>query len=517
MQNQQPKRYLHRKAIKALQAEVETVIVIAGRGWAKSTLLGAEAYANIKQMPRSLGALWGLTFNQLETKVLPSMIKEWHTNGLKQDRPGSPGHFVIGRRPPPYFKRPYNMPVRWENVITFFNGAAIELISMDRPDTIAGGSYDYFLFDEAVYTDKEIHDQKAIPSLRGNVQHFYRCPRHGRKMYVSSQAPDPSGYWVEDQKYLRSEEGEMVLDEEQNPILDLNTLFIHGTSWDNEAILTRKTLLMWRRTMRQDIYDLEIMATRSEANGQLFYSEFRPAKHTYIKSYGYDYDYERNPFGLYTAKRDIDRDPELPLRLSLDFGTRFNSCSVAQHHLELNELRFINQFFESSNALIENMIKAVCDFYENHATRVIHLYGDPAGNKLNHMDEQNLYDKVEEYLQSRGWTVVNHMDGRAYPLHRTRHTFINDVLAEKDDTLIKVRINKIRCKYLTTSIRNAPMGKDGKKGKGSERSNQNQETATHLSDTFDYMIFYGFFDQFNSSLVGDASTHGGARFGNRLL
>lgn len=505
-------RYLHSKAITALESVLQTIVVIAGRGWSKSTILGADAYASVQQMPRCLLALWGLTFNQLETKVLPSMIKNWHSVGLKQDRPGSPGHFIIGRKPPKYFQRPYNMPLRWENVITFFNGSAIELISMDRPETIAGGSYDGFLFDEAVYIDRETHDQKAIPSLRGNVQHFRNCPRHGRRIYVSSQAADPTGFWVEDQKYLRDLDGNLVVDEDGQQTLDPNALFIHGTSWDNEAILTRKTLNLWRRTMRKDIYDLEIMAKRSQSSGALFYSEFNKRRHTYLRSFDYDYDYERNQFGLFTAKKDADRNSELPFYLSLDFGTSFNSCSVAQYHEEVNELRFINQFYESSNQLLDNLMKTFCDFYENHPTRMIHLFGDPAGNKLSHMDELTLYAKVITYLESRGWKVINHMDGRAYPLHRTKHSFVNDVLGEKDDQLVKVRINLVRCKYLLTSIQNAPMGKNGKKGKGSERSSQPQETATHLSDTFDYLLFYGFFDKRTPTESGSV-LGGGARFG----
>jgi len=433
--------------------------------------------------------------------------------GLKQDRPGSPGHFCVGVKPPPYFKRPYNEPVRnWENTITFFNGSCVELISVDRQNTLAGGSYDYAIVDEGVYFPKAIHDAKLIPSMRGNVQYFGDCPFHGSRFYCSSQAWDPAGYWVEDQKWLRDTNGEFVLDEKGNKILDPEVLFVHGTSWDNRHILTEKTLNLWQRTLPRIVYDIEIMAKRYEKISNSFYERFDTKTHTYLKSFEYGYDYERNEFGVFTKKEDTDRDGRLGMKLSFDFGTNFNSMIVAQHHKSINELRIIREFFESSNQLITNLVEPFCKFYESHPTKIVELFGDPAGNKIGHMEKLSLFQKISDYLKSKGWRVINQMRGRAYPLHKVKHQFINEVLSETNHRMAKVRINMHACKFLLTSIKNAPMDKNFSKKKTSERQDIPQETATHLSDCFDYLVYY-----YLNSLRLSTSSGGGARLGSRMI
>ena len=462
-------------------------------------------------MPRSLGSLWGLTYTQILTKVLPSMQKELQAAGLIPDLPKRPGHYVIGRQPPPYFKRPYNEPLKWDNVLTFMNGSAIEFISVDRPDLIAGGSYDYEMFDEAVYFPKDVHDTKAIPSLRGNLQYFGKNPLHGSRFYVSSQAWDPAGYWVEDQKWLKAKGGDFALDSENRLIPDPEVLFISGPSHDNRVVIGEKRLQDWEK-LPEIVYDIEILAKRQEMVADAFYAEFDIRRHTYNQVSEYEYD-EKNVFGVYVRREDTDRDPRLPLFLSFDFGTAFNSMLVAQYLPSDRELRFIREFFESSNMLIENILLPFCAYYENHPTKEVNLFGDPAGNKMQYLEQHNLFEKVADYLRKKGWSVFSEMTGRAYPAHRLKHQFINELLREQRETWPKIRINRHACKYLLTSMKNAPMGRKMRKVKTSERSSQAQETATHLSDAFDYQVYYHLFPI--CAGVQESSSKGGVRFGGR--
>lgn len=505
--------YLNTPAKQALISEASVIAIIAGRGWGKSDYVGAEMYDCMQKMPRSLGSLWGLTYNQILTKILPSAKKRLTSLGLKEDRPKSPGHYTIGRKPPDHFKRPYNEPLRWENVLCLFNGSAIEFISVDRPQTIAGGSYDYQIYDEAVYFPKDVHDAKAIPTLRGNVYYFKNCPKHGRRIYVSSQSWDPEGYWVEDQKYLRDDKtGELVLDEKEEPVLDPDFHFYTGSSFDNKHIITEKTLRLWRRTLPPVVWDIEIMAKRFEKITNSFYEQFNTKLHTYFRAYEYDYNYEKNEFGIFVKKKDADRDGNLPLKISFDFGTNFNSMLVSQYHSDIKELRFIREFWEANNQLIENLVKEFVNFYKDHKRKQVDLYGDPAGNKIQHMETISLFNKVAAYLRKHGWTVTNRMTGRAYPMHKVKHEFINGILSEEKPNLPKVRINFHACKYLLTSIKNAPMDKNQKKKKTSERQNIPQQTATHLSDAFDYQVYYFLYGKAKRATGGNP-----ARLGRKAI
>lgn len=481
-------RYLHSKAISCVQSNAYITIGIAGRGWAKSTLSGARIRRSAKEMPGSLGALAGLTYTQLLSKVLPSMQKEWTSVGLKVDRPKSRGHYVIGRQPPEYFRRPINEPLDWHNFITFMNGSAIEMISADRPDLMAGGSYDYMIIDEAVYFPKDAHDVKMIPSLRGNAPIFGKSPLHGSRLYVSSQAWEPDGYWVEDQKYLRDEQDAVRIDSKGQPMLRKDVHFVHGTSWDNVAILGKKTISEWKRTLPSSTYDIEIMARRQEKVADAFYKYFERRKHCYTPTSDYDYD-EQNEYGIYVKREDADRHPGLPLIWSFDFGVTFNSLVSAQFLPDKPEIRFLRNFYESSNDLLDGLVDQAANFYRNHGERIVHLYGDPSGNKIEHMQSISLFEKIEARLRSLGWQVENHMAGKAYPEHRLKHQFINELLKEQRPWA-RVRYNLFACKELLTSMSAASMTDKMKKNKSSERQQRDQATATHLSDAHDYLLYY---------------------------
>ncbi len=507
--------YLNPKAKRAVESKKQTTILLGGRGFSKSTAVGARYDLCARKMPRSWGSLWGLTYTQILTKVLPSATKQLRAMGYVQDRPGQPGHFVIGRQPPPYFKRPHNEVLRWENSLTFFNGSGLEFISADRPDLMAGGSFDYAIFDEAVYFPQELHDAKAVPSIRGNRRYFRNSPYHHSFFYVSSQSWTADGYYVEDLKYLRDDDGNLVTDQEGNPLLDSDAMFLRGTSWDNVKILGKNTIKRWKRTLPKVTYDIEIMSKRIALVDHAYYERFDRPRHTYIRSTEYGY-HEKNEFGIYVKKKDTDRDPSLPLIITMDFGTKFNSLLVSQFHPKTGELRVIKEFFESSNQLLQRIITPFCKFYEDHPTKDIFVVGDPAGNKMEHMEVLSLFDKVNNKLRDQGWKVHFDMLGRAYPVPRIRHEFINDILSEETPRMPYVRINYVNCPNLLTSMKNAPMGKDGGKDKGSEKQkNRPQQTATHLSDAFDYLMMYFLYPLIMNSINGSSDSR--ARIGKRRL
>ena len=272
----EPVQYLCPPLLNLFQAQTPVKVGILGRGTGKSTYIGYEIYDAASQMPKSLGSLYGPTYAQLLTKIFPSAKKTLLRMGLKEDRPGSPGHFTIGRKPPDYFTRPYNEPEKWEYVICIFNGASIEFISMDRPDSARGGSYDYQIWDEAVLVKKEFHDNIAGFTLRGNRQYFGKSPKHGMQVYVSSQAHSSAGYWVEDQKFLRAEQGDILLDDAGEARLDPDVTCVVGSSYENIAILGEKTLKRWKKNSSPMAWKIEVMSERGGRLPNSFYPPSTP-------------------------------------------------------------------------------------------------------------------------------------------------------------------------------------------------------------------------------------------------
>ncbi len=492
--------YLHPKALKVVQCQKNIVTAIGGRGWSKSTILGAKYYQYASLMPRSLGALWGLTYNQILTKVLPSFKKMLLNMGLKEDTPRSPGHFVIGRKPPRYFKAlPYNEPQKWDNVLLLFNGSAIEFISVDRPDTGRGGSYDYMIVDEAVYMPKNVHDEVALYSIRGNNRYFKGCPFHGQRLYVSSQSWTKEGFWVEDQKYQRDKQGNIKKGSDGRKLTRKNVAFFHGTSWDNVAVLGEDKIRSWEEESPPLTYAIEIMSERKEVTGELFYERFNKAHHTYIDCYDYDLGHELSGGGVYVKKFDKDRNTKLPIDLSFDFGDRYNVCKVFQHHPHTNEVRLLNTLDEPSNKLITGLCKRFTDTYKHHNCKVVTLYGDPSGNRKKMEEQLSYYEEIAVALRAAGWTVHIEMFGRGYPAHSIKQEFINKILAETESNLPKLRINAVKCRNTINVMGHVKMSDKKKKDKSSERSKKiHPSQATHGSDALDYYLVFKFYKKSSS-------------------
>lgn len=488
--------YLCPPLLKVFNSTKPVKICIAGRGTGKSTALGLEFRQAGAEMPRSMGSLGGPTYSQLLTKMLPSAKKMLIKSGLKEDRPGDPGHFVIGRKPPPYFKKPLNEPLRYEYVITLFNGSALELISQDRPDSARGGSYDYKMYDEAVLMKESFHNDIDVFTLRGNEDVFGKCPRHGSRIYVSSQAHSSLGFWVEDQKYLKDDTGEIMYDKMGKPMLDPDVIAVTATSFDNIKILGEKTLRMWKKTTSPAAWDIEVMSKRSGKLPNGFYPAFNARIHSYTGGYEYDYD-EKTEFGVYVKRHDTDRDPKLPLILSADFNAVQNTMLVAQE--QGDTLRFLNEFYAQGNKPAAEWLQPLVDFYAHHQEKVIFLYGDPGGNKEASLDQKSSFDKVIEFLTLSGWKVHLMVKGKAYPGHRDRHYFINDLFKQNRPGMPTLQMHYTRCRWLIVSIENAPINPDFTKNKKSENQDVDQRGATHGSDAFDYLLMYRYFQGIKQS------------------
>ena len=498
-----------------LESKKQRKIALVGRGSGKSTYLGFEMYASAQQMPKSLGAYFGPTYGQILTKSFPSAKKMLLSMGLKEETKTQRGHFVIGRKPPAHFpEMPYTQPEIWKYMISFFNGAAVEFISMDRPDLGRGGSYDYQLFDEATLIKKSFHDSVAMFTLRGNRRYFKHCYRHGMQVYVGTQAYSSEGYWVEDQRYLQADGGEIILNQHGEKMHDPETLFVRGSSWENIAILGEKILKRWKQTLSKPVYQVEVECKKSDKVPNSFYPAWNPKRHTYQGGLEYDYD-DQSEFGIYTKRTDTDRNPKEPLIATCDFNAAQNSFLVFQEDKTASglEIRGINEFYEDGNEPVSAWLSDFLEIYKQHGRKVLFLYGDPGGNKRNNMDNRSLYDQIQTYLQAHGWKVYVKVRGLAYPNHKEKQKFFTTLMMEIDPALPRLRVHYIRCRWLIHSIENTPINPDFTKDKRSERQDVDQRTATHGSDAFDYLLWY----RYHKSARSGSTTHSPIRVGSKKV
>jgi hypothetical protein len=295
--------YLNPIAQLYLMATQLVKVLIAGRGFGKSFVNGISIMMKVASMPKSRGIFLGATYTQILTNTLLPMKSAWAWFGYKEGI-----DYVIGKKPPAYFDKPYQQPDRFDNVITWWNGTTIILGSMDRPQLLRGGNNDWLIADEALLIKKDSYDQIIATSIRGSHPLLKGKKGHLSEEFTSSMPYGSLGKWLL----------EMEADS-KNP--DNDTFYIQGTSWHNRVILGDEVLKKWKRNMSTTTYLIEVMNERIRQLGSLFYPSLTD-NHWYVDSFDYGF-IDTLGYNLQDKAQDCrwdkDRVTDLPINISHDW------------------------------------------------------------------------------------------------------------------------------------------------------------------------------------------------------
>lgn len=451
-------------------------VLIAGRGFSKSFGNGIDVAKKVEVLPRSKGLFLGVTYTQILTNTLLPMKSAWeqyfgYVEGV---------HYVVGKKPPEWFDKPYQRPERYENVVTFWNGTTIVFGSFDRPQLLRGASYDWVITDEALLIKKDQYDQIVIPSIRPTHPVFLGKAFHRQQSFTSSMPYSALGSWLLD----------MEVKSKQHPN---EYFYIEGTSWHNRYILGDDTILGWRREMSEIQYLVEVMNKRIKKFGALFYPSLQEG-HWYTDSFQYDHIEEIGGLGAKALQQDCrwdkDLEPNLALNISHDWGA-FNCITIDQETKVENrdEVKFINAMHVYHPLIIDDLAKMFCDYYKHHKTKLVYQWGDKSGNNKVGNSKLTNFEQFAEKLRDEGWRVIRKKVGDVE--HIERHRFINNLHREQDTRLPRIRYNANRCKDMRISLESAGMKLD-KKDKSSEvNPSVKPEHATHYTDAHDYRLYHG--------------------------
>lgn len=500
------KIYINQKQYSFLKARQKTRTWVGGRGSGKTRVIGhllkmmTCGAMGIDPMvyrikDKHFGAkifLLGATYEQILTKFWPEIQEVLEQHGLKEHVGDSdPGHFVVCKKPPEWYGRPQKKPRKYENIITFWNGFTIELLSFDRQDNRRGGSYDAGIIDEAALIDETKYNQSIGSLVRGNVRDWSH-PLRFSKFLFTSRAWKQKGKWVETKmKRLAAEHPD-------------DYLYIESSAEDNRAVLGDQYFIDKQREFSPLIYAIEILNKAVEKIPDGFYEFLDEEIHCYSPKYDMDYQDEK-----WKIEGEKDLNPGLELDISFDFNAAFTSATVWQEHLpgkndgrsgldsSIWELRMLRNFYVKYT-LVDKLVENICDHYLKHATKVANIYGGADGHtKWAAMSQYTYYEIIKKKLEARGWTVfvkadVNYSDIE----HKIKHLTLNACLRENDPTLPVIRVNEEHGKEYFISMSQAPITGDFKKDKKSEKQKNDdgtfvtpQEYATHLSDAGDNYIF----------------------------
>lgn len=487
-------------------------VSVEGRGTGKSFDIGFCMHKIIRAMPRSITAITGKTYGQLLTNTLPSSLKLLAKMGYVKD-----GNFVIGKRPPKWFKTPYEQINRFDNIISFSNGACFALISQSEKGSGRGKNIDFEIMDEALTINKKQYDYEVSPANRGNNEYF--GPRsehpvsfhHGFK-YSTSMPPTKSGRWVlEYSKYYEEEKGINLFSiwnrivKMQIELLKIENPTQFKDAW-NEIIRLKKRIapfvgkdgLMFscsnafdnienlglsyiRREFQKQPYLtflIEVMNYLFDKVEDCFYSinEQKQIYYNYEQSSMIlemvrDSNFNYKPEDI-TSSSMYDRDcnTSLPIEIVPDWGSAISLFSVSQtrnydfvsnHSTSQQVHNVINEFFVKPDGNSNILIKELCDkfsnYYKSHQCRVLHFYKDKYGDSRNpNIVNSKTYNELAvEYLSKSGWNVIEHAHPGTEPPQSNKYILINSILKEDNPDLPLFRINGSKCRFTLISMNNA--------------------------------------------------------------
>lgn len=459
------------------------------RGTGKSFILAWFMREMVIQMPGAGFGLVGSTYQQILSRTLPSTKKGLALLGLYEGI-----DYVVGKNGYKLgFKEPYNAPDKWDNIIHFSNGCIFHLIALDNPNSGRGLNLSAILGDEAALFIYERLFNNVKTTNRAQEEIYKGASLLGAEIYASSTPLTKRGKWFTDAEKLAIKEPHKYA-------------YIKASSIINKANLRKE----WFEEMRIEspsevVYNAEILNIRPSEILDGFYPQFNVETHCYTKKSN---DYLLKLTENYTEKsfncqQDADVVPELPLRLTIDWGVFLGAVSGQKLP---NEFRTLKNFWakQSAGKDAESLIIEWHEYYSTHPTKEVYLYYGHDGNARRNEDSRETYgDEISNQLRKLGWIVYDKSKHKPVARHNVKYILLNTLLKETSSKYPKLRFNEHNNQDLIISIERSE-AKDGKNGiekvkKDERNQSMKQEHTTHLSDAWDIMIYEEYKHLLNTS------------------
>ena len=507
-------------------------------------------------MPGELSFLVHKTYVALMTNVWPNIQASFSrpviVNGKQRPMLEYGIDYVVGEaKLPSHFRLP-RYPVSYaKHSVIFRNGAHLQLVSSDQPESVAGRNAVHAFIEEMKHNSGERLKSRLFPSLRGGGAEIRKSAYYEGVTGVSDTARVDLGEddWFEEyenkmdqqlideiasvalavnasayrlftmQQELRQTKNPVLIEkirletQKQNAFVNRwkprladmrrNAIYyIRASSFCNKDILGPKFFKTQLDTLDMDEFLTSICAIRHKEVTNKFFTTYDREKHQFKDSYIYDQILKfdlKNSFTL-TAHYLQHYDKNEPLYMGYDPGN-FQSLIVAQKKDYGRRLDVIKEFWAYIPDDQQNLAQQVYAFFGSDAIdKTIHLYPDRAGNKTKEELEQITTDSLtmKSALESYGFSVILYNEGQATIYHWQQFRLCQLLFAEKLPLLPKVRIDENECPNLCSAILISPLKKTNGKielDKSSEKKEglkRRPGLTTQLPSAAIY-LFYGLF------------------------
>ena len=526
--------------------------------WGRATgktegVMGPRLIRVANDMPGELSFLVHKTYVALMTNVWPNIQAYFSrpviVNGRQRAMLEYGVDYVVGEtRLPSHFRLP-RYPVSYaKHSVIFRNGAHLQLVSSDQPESVAGRNAVHAFIEEMKHNSGEKLKSRLFPSLRGGSAEIRKSAYYEGVTGVSDTARVDLGEddWFED--YERNMNRELIeeiasvslavnkslyrqfvlnreLRETKDPVsmekirLEQQQLavflarwkprladmrrnavyYIRASSFRNKDILGPKFFKTQLDTLNMDEFLTAICGVRHKEVTNKFFAAYDKARHQFKDSYVYDaiLSHDLKDKFLLTARYLRHYDRREPLYVGYDPGA-FSSMIVGQKKDFGRQLDIIKEFWAYYPEEQESLAQQFYQFFGADAVnKVVHLYPDRAGNKRREELEQITTDSraLKAALEGYGFSVILHNEGAATIYHWQQFKLCMMLFGEQRNFLPRVRIDENECKNLCSAILISPLVKKGNSielDKSSEKKEPLKRQAgltTQLPSAMIYLLY----------------------------
>ena len=473
-----------------LESTSQINLFLAGMGSGKTYLGGIISRNLIADFPLVRGFIGANTYDQLNTSTLFRIREYWKSVGITEwsrENPG--GIYVSSKEPPTEWKKCERNFDRFNNIISFINGALIFIGSLDNAVAHSGKEFGWAILDETKDSREEDVKEIILTRLRqpgiflknGQIINRGEQSEQWNPLYILTSPAKVQ--WINEWFGLGDYAQEIT-----------NKIYSHSEFFE-KVINGRKVVISstYHNVMNVgENYIQSMLDNNSEDRG---------------KSIVYGNPFTSTGGEFYTSFNRLVHVDEVPVldnyavHISYDFNVVPYITLLLWQFVDVGNKKQARCFKEYCLASPHNTteditIRAMRD-YDKYMMNGLFYYGDATGKARDTRSNYHNYDIVQRVLRH----YLNNYSDRVpakNPLVLTRRDFINALLESKHD--VQILIDK-DCKNLITDMEFVKEDQEGRKMKEMATdtiTKQRYEKYGHCSDSLDYVLveyFKAIFDK----------------------
>lgn len=515
-------------------------------------------------MPGELSFLVHKTYVALMTNVWPNIQASFSrpviVNGKQRAMLEYGIDYVVGEsKLPSHFRRP-RYPIAYaKHSVIFRNGAHLQLVSSDQPESVAGRNAVHAFVEEMKHNSGEKLKSRLFPSLRGGGAEIRKSAYYEGVTGVSDTARVDLGEDAWFEEYENKMDKQLIdeianvsfalnqssykiyklkaeLRNTKNPVLieqirlenqrlqsfiarwkprlaDMRRnaiYYIRASSFCNKDILGAKFFKTQLDTLDMDEFLTAICAIRHKEVTNKFFTTYDHERHQFKDSYIYNQILKLDLKDMFTltARYLKHYNKREPLFVGYDPGN-FSSLIVGQKKEYGRRFDIIKEFWAYIPDDQQSLANQMYSFFGTDAVnKVIHLYPDRAGNKTREEIEQITTDSLamKAALESYGFSVILYNEGAPTIYHWQQFRLCQLLFGEKLPSLPIVRIDENECPNLCSAILISPLKRTNGKIELDKSSEVKESTrrrpglTTQLPSAMIYLLYGLYADVIKSEL-----------------